>query len=263
MRLGVWFVSARKYQKSGLRSRYYTLERLAALERLGIIWDKTDTIRERNYDAARKWYEEHGNLDVPRNTILNGVKLGSWIQELKLIYRGKRGGRSLTEEQIHRLSAIGMQWKSIQESAWERGLAEARAYAQEHGSLDAPYSYVSPSGFKLGVWHTKCREKYAADKLTPEQIAILESLGIVWNRARKNDWDHCYALVSAYYDEHGDILLPPDYKADGIWLNKWLNEQKQILLGKRKGKSLTEEQKQKLDDVGFDAIMQRSRRVEG
>lgn len=33
--------------------------------------------------------------------------------------------------------------------------------------------------------------------------------------------------------------MPGNYVTDGIWLGKWLNEQQQIYLGKRKGKKLT------------------------
>ena len=38
-----------------------------------------------------------------------------------------------------------------------------------------------------------------------------------------------------------------------MWLNKWLNEQKLILQGKRTGKTLTEAQKSKLASIGLTA----------
>lgn len=40
--------------------------------------------------------------------------------------------------------------------------------------------------------------------------------------------------------------------ANGIWLGKWLDEQRQIRRGKHKGKNLTEEQIQRLDAISFD-----------
>lgn len=45
--------------------------------------------------------------------------------------------------------------------------------------------------------------------------------------------------------------MPQDYKAGRVWLNKWLNEQRQIMLGNRKGRVLTEEQMKKLNAIGF------------
>ncbi|MDO4893400.1 MAG: helicase associated domain-containing protein, partial [Eubacteriales bacterium] len=38
---------------------------------------------------------------------------------------------------------------------------------------------------------------------------------------------------------------------NGIWLAKWLDEQRQIRNGKRKGKSLTAEQIRRLDNIGM------------
>lgn len=45
--------------------------------------------------------------------------------------------------------------------------------------------------------------------------------------------------------------MPPKYIADGIWLNKWLNEQKQIYNGNRKGKQLTQSQIELLNAIGM------------
>ncbi|MBQ8076563.1 MAG: Helicase associated domain protein [Oscillospiraceae bacterium] len=251
IKLGTWLSTARKCRSGQVKTNYFTPERLKLLDDLGMVWNNNNYIWDRNYAAAKAWFEEHGNLDVPRETIYHGVKLNLWLQECKLVYRGKREGRSLTFDQIQQLEALHIQWKPLRQASWEAGLSEAKAYVAEHGILDAPYSYVSPSGFKLGKWHTKCRENYAKGKLTPSQIQQLESLGITWNRSRHNDWDACFSYVQAYYRKHGNIEFPPDYTVDGIWLDKWLNEQKQILLGNRPGKELTLEQREKLSSVSF------------
>ena len=65
-------------------------------------------------------------------------------------------------------------------------------------------------------------------------------------------WEKRYELVSAYYAEHGDLCMPPDYKAEGIWMAKWLNEQRQIYIGNRPGKHLTEDQIQRLNEIGME-----------
>jgi len=106
-------------------------------------------------------------------------------------------------------------------------------------------------GIKLGLFLSKCREKYAKGRLSEERISRLNSINMVWNKSRKNDWDTCFEHAKAYYEEHSDLNIPPDYKAGGIWLNKWLNEQRQIMLGKRKWKALTVEQIEKLKSISF------------
>ena len=47
--------------------------------------------------------------------------------------------------------------------------------------------------------------------------------------------------------------VPPKYIVDGLWLNKWLNEQKHIMQGRREGKKLTDEQIRKLASISFTA----------
>lgn len=45
--------------------------------------------------------------------------------------------------------------------------------------------------------------------------------------------------------------MPNDFKVDGTWIAKWLNEQKHIYHGRRNGKSLTDEQIKKLESIGM------------
>ncbi len=54
-------------------------------------------------------------------------------------------------------------------------------------------------------------------------------------------WELMFSYASQYYREHGDLKIPSQYKADGIWIAKWLNEQRQIYIGNRPGKRLTED----------------------
>lgn len=60
-----------------------------------------------------------------------------------------------------------------------------------------------------------------------------------------------YALVKAYYQENGSLNIPPQYKANGVWIAKWINEQRQIYIGNRLGKQLTEEQIRRLESIGM------------
>ena len=252
--LGKWLTRIRRYHASGIRSDYFTPERERELEKLGIIWDSVDYLWERNFDAARAYFDEHGDLNVPHGWVQNGVKLYNWLADLRKMYHGAPGRRgTLSEEQIARLNVLGMRWQSKNDIAWENGFNHAKAYADKHGSADAPLSYVCDDSYKLGVWLSKCREKYAKGTLTDYQIKQLESINIVWNKSRKNDWESCFEKAEEYYEFHGNLNIPPNYTADGVWLNKWLNEQKLILQGKREGKKLTESQISKLKSIGLTA----------
>ena len=52
------------------------------------------------------------------------------------------------------------------------------------------------------------------------------------------------------YDEHGNLRMPGDTVINGVWLWKWLNEQRNIGKGKRKNKGLTPVQRGKLESIG-------------
>ena len=254
LNLGKWIMSVRRYRKTGIKSNYFTPEREKMLDDLGMIWDCIDNLWERNYRAARAYFDEHGDLEVPKGWVQDGVKLDNWLHDLRKKYRHYEQIRgSLTDEQIEQMNALGMRWQSKNDIAWENGFKHAKAYADKHGSADAPLSYVCDDGYKLGVWLSKCREKYAKGTLTDSQIKQLEDIKIVWNKSRRNDWDSCFEKAKAYYKAHGNLNIPPDYVADGVWLNKWLNEQKLILQGKREGKALTETQKSRLASIGLTA----------
>ena len=88
-----------------------------------------------------------------------------------------------------------------------------------------------------------------AGKLSEERKKKLDALGIVWQKP--DAWEMRYTLAANYFKAHGDLRVPAQYKAEGVWLNKWLNEQRQIYLGKRAGKSLCADQIHRLNAIGM------------
>ena len=148
-----------------------------------------------------------------------------------------------------------MNWDGRHNRNWENGYREAVAYHAQNGHLDVPTMYVSESGFPLGKWlkkHTEVSKRTGktAIRVTPERREKLNSLGMRWDTS-ENSWEKRYALAKAYYEQHGDLNIPGQYVAEGIWLHKWLNEQKQIYRGNRPGKQLTEDQIQRLEAIGI------------
>ena len=250
IRLGSWICNLRSYMKSGNRSLYLTDEHIRDLDKIDMIWDQPDYLWERNFAAAMKFHKENGHLDVPASCVIDGVKLGVWIRNLRYAYQGKYYAK-LTAEQIERLNQIDMRWTDKYTHLWEKGYKLAEQYYNTYGNLNISDGYILPDGYKLGSWITNQRENYKKGKLSPERIARLEAIGMLWKGARSRTWDECFALAKEYYEKNGNLSMPGDYVADGIWICKWLNEQKHIILGKRKGKSLTVKQVELLNSIGF------------
>lgn len=246
--LGRWLCNLRTWQASGVKNRYLTSERLQRLNDLGMIWDKFDYLFEKNYEAAANYYKIYGNLDIPVNYVCpdTRLKIGAWIVYL----RNRNAYQSLSCDKKLRLEAIGMQWENKYIRQWNKGLEEAAAYYKMYGNLNVPITYYSSEGFNLYHWLSNQREAHKAGRLKPERAEALSKLGFIFEK--EDSWQVRYHLAKAYYDDNGTIAgMPANYAPDGIWINKWLNEQKQIYRGKRKGKTLTEYQIRLLEDIGI------------
>lgn len=81
------------------------------------------------------------------------------------------------------LDEIGMEWDA-REAKWECAYQQVKRYVEEKGTLLVPVNYKTPEGFCLGDWVRRARECYAAQdpRLTPEQIAKLDAIGMVWEQ---------------------------------------------------------------------------------
>ncbi len=114
--------------------------------------------------------------------------------------------------------------------------------------------YVNAEGFQLGKW----LERQRTTKILPERKEKLDALGMRWEK-KPDPWEVRYQLARTFYEQNGHLRVPTDYRPKGIWLGKWLNEQKQIYWGKRPGKSLTPQQIQRLEDIAITWSLDRRR----
>ena len=82
--------------------------------------------------------------------------------------------------------------------------------------------------------------------LSQERIELLDAIGMQWEKP--DSWQHRYELAQEYKKECGNLEIPAKYKtADGIWLSRWVYNQKRLLQS-GSGK-LSEEQKKKLKEL--------------
>ena len=86
---------------------------------------------------------------------------------------------ALTEDQISKLDALGMNWEGKYNAIWEKTYLEVKKYYEKHGNIDIPTKYTSPSGKKLGRWIRHQKEKYGKG-LSGERIQKLEEIGMSW-----------------------------------------------------------------------------------
>ena len=254
--LGHWILTKRKDRSNGRM----TEEEIRQLDALGMAWNAVSAKWERGYAEAAAYYEQYADLEVPTKYITeSGLKLGAWISYQKDAYQ--KG--LLSTERIHRLEQIGMNWGERNYRRWMEQYHAAERYYQVHGDLNVPANYVTEDGIKLGKWiatlrHARKKQTDVRTKLTPERIAMLDTIGMQWVKptakaktvrlSREEQWEARLECVKAYQKKYGDLNIPAKYKTDeGFWLGRWWYLQKK-LLREEPGK-LKPEQVEKLKEV--------------
>lgn len=247
--VGKWLELQRQVQ-AGQRPGRLTAEQAAKLEKLGIRWNhRLEAAWEKGFASAQKYRTEHGDLLVPvRYRDKNDFALGEWI-----VYNRQRYlGGNLPQNRIERLEAIGMVW-STSNDLWEQNYAAATQYYLEHGDLEVPIKYETPSGFGLGVWLGAQRAAHKAGELPQEQVERLDALGMDWTNRNDRKWMSLYDVAAAYYHEHGNLNVPSEYVTpDGVLLGKWVARQRYAYLNPdRSSARVTPERKALLDKLGM------------
>ena len=178
--LGQWIIKTRQQKLNGRLKE----ERIAQLDEIGMVWNIFDAKWEKAYALAAAYYEENGNLNIPRSYVTAaGERLGQWVASQQWAYpKGK-----LTDEQVERLNRIGMYWGNRNDRQWNEGYQEAKRYFDAHGNLNVPAEYVSPNGYNLGNWvkrqrYTRQNPEKSCAVLTEERIAKLDEIGMRWEK---------------------------------------------------------------------------------
>ena len=199
-------------------------ERGQKLLNIGMIFEKMKIKRPwvEYYEVAKAYYEKHGNLEIPTNYETDdGIKLGRWI--IKQRYQ-----LSPESEQGQKLLSIGMRFdKKILVKSWEEIYEYAKAFYEEHGNLEVPWKYKTDDEIKLGRWIVWQR------KITPPESEYgqkLLKIGMRFNKKLiKKSWEEMFEYAKAYYEEHGNLEVPYNYKVDDeIKLGRWIVWQRQV-----------------------------------
>lgn len=88
-----------------------TLERIAALEGIGFVWDSQSAAWEDRFRDLTAFRYTHGHCNVP-SRFGGNPKLATWVKCQRRQYRAYREGRhsTMTTERISNLESIGFQW---------------------------------------------------------------------------------------------------------------------------------------------------------
>ena len=117
---------------------------------------------------------------------------------------------------------------------WMRWYHILETYYKKYGNIDISYNYVTEDGLRLGAWLCNQRQAYkgnSTNKITKEQINLLNKLGMIWDKYDESWYIYYYALKE-YYDKYGNVDISRNYVTDGgLKLGFWLHNQQQAYRG--------------------------------
>lgn len=161
--LGAWLATQRRVYHGQIPG-ILTENQKRSLDSIGMRWNNAqDTHWDLYYTAARRYYEDHGDLAMTSRYITeDGLPLGRWLSKIRRANLSSNNDCSrLSPERKELLDSIGMIWNKS-DYLWEEKFAAAREYYEEHHNLNMPHSYITPDGLKLGMWITRVRKKRKA-----------------------------------------------------------------------------------------------------
>ncbi|WP_457493378.1 Helicase associated domain protein [Streptomyces sp. P5_D11] len=182
--LGQWIADARRfYARSDMDA-----DRVAQLEKLGMIWSHYDIAWEEGLTAARGWVAENGHLLAPLDATHQGYRVGIWLKNARAAARKaaeieqrrteglpvQSSAGSLSEERREQLEEIDPSWCPTWPVEWQRAFHLTRQHLDEGGTLPTAPGVVVRQGEDLGRWVRA--QRLGFDKLTTVQQWMCEHI---------------------------------------------------------------------------------------
>ncbi len=221
--LGAWVATQRKvYNKktAGILSR----EQIRRLEQIGMRWQGTqEAAWEKNFAEAEKYFKEHGDLEVPADFVAEGgCRLGRWLRRQREMYQKLRLQNGVSREGDGSMGADAMKNPDFKEGiGCHQDVGGVRNFALGQRKKEKQKEAAISGNIK----------KYKRDLSGPERESIhmehvrrLTEIGMVWENG--DPWERRFALAKEYYEKHGNLKMAADYVVEGVWLDRWLREQK-------------------------------------
>ena len=284
--LGVWINHVRALRRQGRLS----VERIAALDAIRFAWSlRNRTVRQFDWNGVRAirrarvqelrnrtvrrfdWNAMFSEFvaiqkeqDTPR-PILKAYRLVQWAARMR---RDKVSGK-LTERQIKALDAIGFEWTTLNDR-WNSMLVALADYHRTYGDCNVPKNW--PGNPRLGSWVRTQLQKFRDETIHPELRQRLEELGFDFSEVtsheyRREDgftallsaihnkpkrtadecrWEDGFTALQQYKAQHGHCNVPSQPEENPT-LAAWISVQR----ARMKAGSLTEQQIQRLNELGF------------
>ncbi|MER6039171.1 Helicase associated domain protein [Streptomyces sp. NPDC001835] len=224
--LGQWIADSRRFHARGDMDA----DRVAQLEKLGMVWSHYDIAWDEGLTATRGWAAENGHLAAPTDATYYGYRVGLWLKNQRAAARRaaeneqrraqglpvQSAAGALPDERHQQLDDIDPAWCPAWPIHWQRAFHLTRQHLQAGGALPMMAGDVVHQGEDLGRWVRA--QQLGFDKLTGAQQWMLEHiLGITSaaqeekpkpRRSQADKWALNLAAATQYYQREGHLRVP-------------------------------------------------------
>ncbi|MGW8985060.1 Helicase associated domain protein [Streptomyces parvus] len=270
--LGQWTADARRFYARGKMDE----DRVAQLEKLGMIWSHFDVAWEEGLAAARGWAAANGHLLAPLDATFQGAAVGIWLKNARAAARKaaenerrraeglpvQSSAGALSVERREQLEEIDASWCPSWPVTWQRAFHLVRMHLDAGQALPTEAGDVVRQGEDLGRWVQSVR--YGWNQLTTVQQWMCEQvLGIEpasedekpqRPRTQADKWNANLAAARQFFEREGHLKVPRKHvetvlSEDG-WelqfrLGSWVNNQRS------RAAELSPERVEQLSKVGM------------
>ncbi|MFE1878052.1 Helicase associated domain protein [Streptomyces sp. NPDC059496] len=252
--LGQWIADNRRFYARGDMDE----DRIAQLEKLGMVWSHFDVAWEEGLSAARGWAETNGHLLAPLDATHQGYRVGIWLKNARAAARKaaeieqrraeglpvESSAGAMTTERREQLDDIDPSWCPVWPVEWQRAFHLVRLHLEEAGGvLPTEPGDVVHQGEDLGRWVRSVRLGW--DNLTTVQQWMCEQvLGIEPatedekpqpRRTQADKWALNYEAAQQFYEREGHLRVPrkhverlvgEDQEERELRLGAWIGNQR-------------------------------------
>jgi superfamily II DNA or RNA helicase len=251
--LGQWIADARRFYARGDLDE----DRVAQLEKLGMVWSHFDVAWEEGLAAARGWAAEHGHLLAPLDATYQGYRVGIWLKNQRAAARKAQeveqrraeglpvqsAAGALSEVRREQLEDIDPSWCPAWPVEWQRAFHLVRLHLDAGLPLPTSTGDVVHQGEDLGRWVRSVRLGW--DRLTTvqqwmcEQVLGIEPAGEDEKpkprRTQADKWAMNYQAAKQFYEREGHLQVPrkhvertvgDDQEERELKLGAWIGNQR-------------------------------------
>ncbi|WP_351237523.1 Helicase associated domain protein [Streptomyces sp. NPDC002133] len=276
--LGQWTADARRFYARGSMVE----DRIAQLEKLGMVWSHYDVAWEEGLAAARAWAAETGHLLAPVDAVSpGGHAVGIWLKNARAAARKameaeqrraeglpvESSAWAMSQERREQLEDIDASWCPTWPVSWQRAFHLTRQHLEVGGQLPTTPGKVLVQSEDLGRWVQA--QRIGWNKLTGVQQWMCEHiLGIEPaddgekprpRRTQADKWALNLAAARQYYAREGHLKVPrkhietitidgrdsQDQETRQIRLGAWISNQRS------RAATLTPERIEQLSAIGM------------